>query len=66
MTVTVWEVELQNSILNILKNCIIYHIDYTLPLDKLEIKGETLFDYQLKIADDYDISISIGNVKNDF
>ena len=34
---------------------------YPLAPDKLEIKKETLSDYQLKIADDY--NISIDNVK---
>ena len=35
--------------------------DYNLALDKLEIEREMLPYYQLKIADDY--NISIGNVK---
>ena len=35
--------------------------DYPLAPDKLEIKREMLFDYQLKIANDY--NISIGNVE---
>ena len=35
--------------------------DYSLAADKLEIKREILSDYQLKIGDDY--NISIGNVK---
>ena len=38
------------------------HNGYPFVLNKLEIKGEMLFDYQLKIADDD--NISIGNVKN--
>ena len=37
------------------------HNGYPFVLNKLEIKGEMLFDYQLKIADDD--NISIGNVK---
>ena len=35
--------------------------DYPLALDKLEFKREIFSDYQLKIADDY--NISIGYVK---
>ena len=35
--------------------------DYRLALDKLEFKNEILFDYQLKIVHDHNISIS--NVK---
>ena len=35
--------------------------DYSLAADKLEIKREILSDYQLKIGDNY--NISIGNVK---
>ena len=38
------------------------HNNYTLAPDKLEMKKEKLSDYQLKIADGY--NISIGNVKN--
>ena len=37
------------------------HNDYPLAPDKIEIKREMLSDYQLKIADLY--NISIGNVK---
>ena len=37
------------------------HNDYPLALDKLEFKREIFSDYQLKIADDY--NISIGYVK---
>ena len=37
------------------------HNDYPLPLDKVEIKREMLPEYQLKIADLY--NIPIGNVK---
>ena len=39
-----------------------FHNDYSLAPDKLEIKREILSDYKLKIADDYNISIS--NIKN--
>ena len=35
--------------------------DYPLAQDKLEIKREILHNYQLKIADDY--NIPVGNVK---
>ena len=35
--------------------------DYPLARDKIEVKRKMLFDYQLKIADLY--NISIGNVK---
>ena len=38
------------------------HDYYPLAPDKLEILYEMLYDYQLKIADDY--VISIGNIKN--
>ena len=38
-----------------------FHKDYPLATDKLEIKKEMLSDYQLKIAKDYNISIS--NIK---
>ena len=37
------------------------HNGYHLAPDKLEIEREMLYDYQLKIADHYDIPI--GNVK---
>ena len=37
------------------------HNDYPLALDKIEIKREMLSEYQLKIADLY--NIPIGNVK---
>ena len=37
------------------------HNDYPLALDKIEIEREMLSDYQLKIADHY--NIPIGNVK---
>ena len=37
------------------------HNDYSLAPDKIEIKREMLSDYQLKIADHY--NIPIGNVK---
>ena len=37
------------------------HNDYPLAPDKLEIKTKMLSDYQLKIADDY--NVSIGSVK---
>ena len=37
------------------------HNDYPLVRDKIEIKGETLSEYQLKIANLY--NIPIGNVK---
>ena len=36
------------------------HNDYPLPTDKIEIRKEVLFDYQLKITDLY--NIFIGNV----
>ena len=42
--------------LNVLPN------DYHFAPDKLEIEREMFSDYQLKIADDY--NISIANVKN--
>ena len=38
------------------------HSDYHLPPDKIEIKREMLSEYQLKIADLY--NIPLGNVKN--
>ena len=38
-----------------------FHKDYPLATDKLEIKKEMLSGYQLKIAKDYNISIS--NIK---
>ena len=37
------------------------HNDYSLTPDKIKIKREMLYEYQLKIADLY--SIPIGNVK---
>ena len=37
------------------------HNDYPLAPDKIEIKREMLFEYQLKIADYH--NIAIGNVK---
>ena len=37
------------------------HNDYPLASDKIEIKREMLYEYQLKIADLY--NIPIGNVK---
>ena len=37
------------------------HNDYPLALDKIEIKREMLSDYQLKIADHY--NILVGNAK---
>ena len=37
------------------------HNDYPLAPDKLEIKNEMFFDYQLKIAGEY--NVSIGNDK---
>ena len=40
------------------------HNNYSLTPDKVEIKREMLFNYQLKIADLY--NIPIGNVKNYF
>ena len=39
-----------------------WHNDYPLALDKIEIKREMFPDYQLKIADPY--NITIGNVEN--
>lgn len=38
-----------------------FHKDHPLATDKLEIKKEMFSDYQLKIAKDYNISIS--NIK---
>ena len=38
------------------------HNDYSLDPDDIEIKSEMLFEYQLKIADLYDIPI--GNIKS--
>ena len=38
------------------------HNDYPLARDKIEIKREMLFEYQLNIADLY--NFPIGNVKN--
>ena len=35
------------------------HNGYPVAPDKMEIKGEMLFDYQLKIADLYNIPIGI-------
>ena len=37
------------------------HNDYPLALDKLKIKKEMLPDYQLKVANEY--NIPIGNIK---
>ena len=48
-------------ILDIQKKLRQLHNDYPLVPDKIEIKSEMLSDYQLKIADLY--NISIGNVK---
>ena len=50
------EVDLEN-----LKELRELNNDYPLAPDKIQIKTEMLYDYQLKIADLY--NISIGNVK---
>ena len=68
------EFELNKCTSNSLKGCVLevdleypkelreLHNDYPLAPDKIEIKGEMLSNYQLKIADLYNIPI-IGNVK---
>ena len=51
---------LSKLVLNILGELRELHSDYPLAPDKIEIKREMLSEYQLKIADLY--NISIGNV----
>ena len=41
------------------------HNDYPLALDKIEIKKEMLFEYQLKIVDSYNILFcNVSNISN--